>query len=136
MKQLKLKPLAFSLAALAFSAGAGHAEMTVSFKWGGIPLCTTGKPNTVANPEFVLKGVPEGTNRLSFKLKDLDVPGYNHGGGTVKVKLSGAGKIPSGAFKYKSPCPPSGKHTYEWTVIAKNGGKTLATAKARRKYPE
>ena len=134
MKQLKLKPLAFSLAALAFSAGAGHAEMTVSFKWGGIPLCTTGKPNTVANPEFVLKGVPEGTNRLSFKLKDLDVPSYNHGGG--KVKMSQSGKVPSGVFKYKSPCPPGGVHTYEWTATAQIGNKTAAVAKARRKYPE
>jgi len=131
-----MKPLVFSLTALLLAATTAEAEMTLSFKWGDIPLCTTGRPNTVANPEFVLGGVPAGTNKITFKLKDLDVPGYNHGGGTVKVQIAGAGKIPSGVFKYKSPCPPSGKHTYEWTATAKSGSKTLATAKARRKYPE
>lgn len=44
--------------------------------------------------------------------------------------------IAPGAFKYASPCPPGGKHTYEWTAVARDkAGKTLATAKARRKYP-
>ena len=33
----------------------------------------------------------------------------NYGGETV---------IQPGAFKYKSPCPPSGSHTYEWTITA------------------
>ncbi|WP_161594587.1 YbhB/YbcL family Raf kinase inhibitor-like protein [Marimonas lutisalis] len=117
------------------TATSAAAEMSLSFSWGDIPLCTTGRPNIVGNPAFALTGVPEGTDRIVFKLKDLDVPGYDHGGGTVKVKMSGSGTIPSGVFKYKSPCPPSGRHTYEWTATAKQGGKTLATAKARRQYP-
>ena len=130
-----MKTIAFGLATALLAAAPAAAEMTLGFKWGNIPLCTTGRPNTVANPDFVLKGVPVGTNRIVLKLKDLDVPGYNHGGGTVKVQMSGSGKIPSGTFKYKSPCPPSGKHTYEWTATAKKGGKTLAVAKAQRIYP-
>jgi len=129
-----MKPLVLGLATFLLTASTAAAEMTLSFKWGNIPLCTSGRPNTVANPEFILKGVPAGTTKVVFKLKDLDVPGYNHGGGTVKMKTSG--KLPSGVFKYKSPCPPSGRHTYEWTATAKTGSKTLATAKARRKYPE
>ncbi|MEM6586998.1 MAG: YbhB/YbcL family Raf kinase inhibitor-like protein [Pseudomonadota bacterium] len=124
------------LAALALTTGAAHADMSMSFKWGNIPLCTSGKPNRVGNPAFVMKGVPEGTNKIVFKMKDLDVPNYNHGGGTVSVQMSGNGTIPAGAFKYKSPCPPNGKHTYQWTATAKNGSKTLATAAAQRKYPE
>lgn len=131
-----MKPLVLGLAALALTATSAAADMTLSFKgWGNIPLCTTGRPNKVANPQFVLKGVPEGTNKLVFKLTDLDVRSYNHGGGSVKIKSGGSMKIPSGVFKYKSPCPPSGKHTYEWSVTAKKGSKTLAKAKARKSYP-
>ncbi|MEL7254369.1 MAG: YbhB/YbcL family Raf kinase inhibitor-like protein [Pseudomonadota bacterium] len=124
------------LAALALTTGAAHADMSMSFNWGNIPLCTSGKPNRVGNPAFVMKGVPAGTNKIVFKMKDLDVPGYNHGGGTVSVQMSGNGTIPAGAFKYKSPCPPNGTHTYQWTATAKNGSKTLATATAQRKYPQ
>jgi phosphatidylethanolamine-binding protein (PEBP) family uncharacterized protein len=130
-----MKIVSSSLFALVLTSGVALAEMSLSFNWGNIPLCTSGRPNTVANPEFVLRGVPQGTNRLVFKLTDLDVPRYNHGGGTVRVQMSGSGKIPSGVFKYKSPCPPSGKHTYQWSVTAKQGGKTLAKAAAQRSYP-
>ena len=131
-----MKFVAVSLAALVMIATSAAAEMSLSFKgWDDIPLCTSGKPNKVANPEFVLKSVPAGTNKLIFKLTDLDVRSYNHGGGTVAIKSGGSMKIPSGAFKYKSPCPPNGKHTYEWSVTAKQGGKTLAKAKTRNSYP-
>lgn len=118
------------------SAGVVHADMSVSFAWGDIPLCTTGKPNRVGNPEFVMKGVPAGTTKIVFKMKDINVPNYNHGGGTVKVQMRSSGTIPSGVFKYKSPCPPNGRHTYEWAATAKAGSKTLATATAQRRYPE
>ena len=123
-----------ALTALALSAGMAAAEFIISFEWGDIPNCRTGRPNTVGSPAFVMRGLPAGTTKVQFKLKDLNVPGYNHGGGTVKVGRDG--KLPFGLFKYKSPCPPGGTHTYEWTATAKAGSKTLATAKARRKYPE
>lgn len=123
-----------SLAMSVLMGTAAMAEFTISFDWGKIPSCRTGKPNTVGSPAFVLRGVPAGTTKIQFKLKDLDVPGYNHGGGTVKVGSDG--KLPFGVFKYKSPCPPGGVHTYQWTATAKAGNKTLATARAQRKYPE
>lgn len=122
--------------AVLLSAGVAQADMSVSFDWGDIPLCTSGNPNRVGNPAFVLKGVPEGTTVLDFRLKDLDVPSYNHGGGKIKLAQSGNFSIPFGVFKYKSPCPPSGSHTYQWTVTAKAGNKKLATAKASRDYPK
>lgn len=110
------------------------AEFRISFEWGNIPDCRTGKPNRVGSPAFVLDGVPAGTTVIEFKLTDLDVPSYNHGGG--KVKVGQDGKMPFGVFKYKSPCPPGGVHRYQWTATAKAGNKVLATAAATRKYPE
>ncbi len=117
------------------SAGMAQAEFSLSFEWGDIPLCKTGRPNTVGAPAFVLKDLPVGTARVDFRLKDRNVPSYNHGGG--KVKISTGGQLPFGTFKYKSPCPPSGSHTYEWTATARSAsGKALGKARARRPYPE
>ncbi|MFT4620239.1 MAG: hypothetical protein ACI95S_001866 [Dinoroseobacter sp.] len=67
-----------TMAALAICvATPAAAEMTLAFQWGNIPLCTTGRPNTVGNPAFALRGVPAGTDSVEFRLKDLNVPGYN-----------------------------------------------------------
>ena len=110
-------------------------EFSISFEWGDIKKCNTGNPNRVSNPRFTLTNVPEGTKFLKFKMKDKNVPSYNHGGG--KIEYFGENVIEPGAFKYKSPCPPGGRHTYEWSVTAqskKNGGK-LDVAKAKKKYP-
>ena len=110
-------------------------EFSISFEWGDIKKCTTGRPNTVLNPIFTLNNVPEGTKFLKFKMKDKNVPSFNHGGG--KIEYFGESVIEPGAFTYKSPCGPNGKHTYEWTVTAqseKNSGK-LAVAKAKKKQP-
>ena len=119
--------------ALTLPVAAQAVEFTVGFQWGDIPLCTSGRPNRVPSPEFILNGLPNGTTTVEFRLKDLDVPSFNHGGGKVKVK--GPGKVPSGAFRYLSPCPPKGKHTYEWTAIARKGKTVVARATIRRKYP-
>ena len=110
-------------------------EFSISFEWGDIKKCNTGNPNRVSNPIFTLNNVPEGTKFIKFKMKDKNVPSFNHGGG--KIEYFGENVIEPGAFKYKSPCPPGGAHTYEWTVTAqskKSGGK-LAVAKAKKKYP-
>lgn len=108
--------------------------MQLSFTWGDIPLCTSGRPNIVPNPVFELTNVPAGTERVDFRMTDLDVPSYNHGGGSAVV--TGDGTVASGAFTYKSPCPPNGVHTYEWVAEAVGGGRVLATARATRPYPE
>ena len=108
----------------------------ISFDWAGLKPCNNGNPNTVVNPRFTVKNVPAGTNFIRFKLTDRDAPSYNHGGGVVA--WSGKNTIEQGAFKYKSPCPPGGQHTYEWTATAQssNSSGKLGTAKAKRKYPE
>ena len=130
---LAVTAIAFSMF-LSYISQAQAAEFKIGFAWGNLKKCTTGRPNTVPNPAFSLKGVPQGTKELRFVMKDINVPSYNHGGG--KYKYAGGSSVPSGAFKYKSPCPPNGKHTYEWTATAiGGGGKKLATAKARRSYP-
>ncbi len=66
---------------------------------------------------------------------DLDVPGFNHGGGSVQY--FGAAQVTAGAFQYVGPCPPSGSHRYEFTVIAINesGDTALGRGKAMRVFP-
>ena len=113
-----------------------NAEFSFTFEWGDIKKCTSGNPNKVENPIFNLVNVQEGTKELRFKMKDKDVPQYNHGGGKIK-NYGGETLIQPGAFKYKSPCPPSGSHTYEWTITAiGDKKKKLGKAKSTRQYPE
>ncbi|MBE0454570.1 MAG: phospholipid-binding protein [Roseovarius sp.] len=116
------------------SATQAAADFAISFEWGDIPSCGDGRPNTVGSPAFVLSGVPQGTTSVEFRLKDRDAPNYNHGG--AKIKIGQDGRMPFGVFKYKSPCPPGGTHTYVWTATARAGTKVLARATATRKYPE
>jgi len=129
--------LVFATAILAIAfhmQSAQAAGFKISFSWGNLKKCNSGNPNRVTNPKFSLSGVPKGTKTIQFSMKDLAVPSYRHGGG--KVKYNGESSIAPGAFKYKSPCPPGGRHTYQWTAIAKDAkGKKLATATAKRKYP-
>lgn len=128
--------IGFTILFLSTSAIAENFSFT--FEWGDIPLCTSGNPNVVSNPKFVLSNVPEKTKIISFRLTDLDAPNYDHGGG--KIEYTGNSVIKPGAFTYKSPCPPSGSHRYVWTATAKEKdsffGGTLAKAKSMQKYPE
>jgi len=102
----------------------------LDFSWSGTGACFDPK-----SPPFTLSGVPAGTARLIFQMKDLDAPGFPHGGGNIPY--AGQPQIARGAFSYKGPCPPQGQHTYQWTVEAQDGaGKTLATATVARKFPE
>lgn len=124
---------------VAFCVFAGFASSAsafeINFDWKGLKLCTSGNPNKVKNPAFTLKNVPEGTKFIRFKMIDKDVPQYDHGGGVVKY--TGQEVIKPGTFTYKSPCPPNGKHTYQWQATAqkrKNGGKIAVTARSRQ-YP-
>lgn len=112
--------LAIAASFMATSAFAG--EFTIGFNWDGLELCTSGQPNTVRSPVFQLSGVPAGTKWLYFKLTDFDARGYNHGGGWIEY--DGAEATEADVFMYKSPCPPNGTHTYEWSVTA-SGSQSL-----------
>ena len=113
-------------------------DFKIAFSWDGLKRCTTGRPNVVPNPIFIVSNLPKGTAGVDFRLKDLNVPSYNHGGGWIEITKDG--KVAENSFNYKSPCPPNGKHKYEWTAKAKDKkgfvGKTLATARASRIYPD
>ncbi len=128
-------PLIATLTAFPLSAQAN--DFSITFDWSDLKKCTSGMPKTVKNPTFSLQNVPDGTTWIHFKLTDLNVPGYNHGGGWVEYK--GQSIIEPGAFDYKSPCPPNGQHEYRWTVSAKSKkssfGGTIGQAKASKIYP-
>ena len=112
------------------------AAFDITFDWTGVKPCTSGNPRTIASPRFVVKDVPEGTTFIRLKMIDRDYRNFSHGGGTVA--WAGGNEIPAGAFRYKSPCPPNGAHTYEWTAtaLAKKSGGKLGEAKASRDFPE
>ena len=87
-------------------------ELGVDFAWQPSDRCAR------RSPEIRVTNIPAATKTLQVKLKDRDVPNWNHGGGTVAY--DGLGLIPAGALKsgYNGPCPPSGSHRYEFTVQA------------------
>jgi phosphatidylethanolamine-binding protein (PEBP) family uncharacterized protein len=122
---------------LGFGQAASAQTFSFEFDWGDIPLCNTGSPNTVKNPVSRLSNVPAGTKFISFTLSDLDVPSYNHGGGSVPY--TGQTVIEPGAFTYESPFPPSGSHSYQWEATGKDGdgffSGSTGSAKATRSYP-
>jgi phosphatidylethanolamine-binding protein (PEBP) family uncharacterized protein len=101
----------------------------VAYDWTKADECAS------KSPAFTISNVPADTQSLVFRMTDLHVPSYNHGGGTVPY--SGSGTIPAGAFFYKGPCPPNGTHDYEFTVTAVNaaGDTALARGKAVRPFP-
>ena len=115
--------LAFLITAIPNTA---HA-MGVSFSWSKSDACAT------RSPAFRLSGVPKGTKKLRFQMKDLNVPSYYHGGGSVSYK---GARDARGAFSYKGPCPPRGQtHRYRWTVRAMDAkGKTVGTASATKSF--
>jgi phosphatidylethanolamine-binding protein (PEBP) family uncharacterized protein len=125
--------LAIVIVASAVSGTVAHA-FSFTFAWGGIPKCTSGNPNTVSNPIFSLAAVPKGAAKIVFHLTDRNVPDFNHGGGSVAY--SGQQVIKAGAFKYQSPCPPDGKHTYQWSAVVYDAtGKNIASAASSKIYP-
>src|SRR5690348_17118382 len=110
-------------------AALAQANFAADFTWEGTASCFDPK-----SPPFTLSGVPAGTKRLRFVMKDLDAPSYPHGGGTVP--FAGQSRIERGAFTYQGPCPPQGQHRYQWTIDAQDGAsKTLATAMATKNFP-
>jgi hypothetical protein len=121
--------VALAVVAAPSPASAQAPSFGVDFSWESTAACFDPK-----SPLFTLSGVPPGTKRLNFAMKDLDAPSFPHGGGTIAY--IGQTQVSRGAFSYKGPCPPSGQHTYQWTVEAQDAaGKSLATATVAKKFP-
>jgi hypothetical protein len=78
---MKFKLAFVATVALAICSPASAFE--IGFTWDGLKSCTSGNPNAVANPRFVLKDVPEGTKFIRFKLVATKVRTFDHGGGVV-----------------------------------------------------
>ena len=118
--------LACSAASLIATEASAQA-FSASFRW-----CPQG------SPAFQLRGVPKGTAKINLAMMDVDVPSFPHGGGDVPY--AGQGNIPCGALPkatYTGPSPPSGAHTYRWTIKALDGsGAVLGQTTAQRKFPE
>jgi phosphatidylethanolamine-binding protein (PEBP) family uncharacterized protein len=71
------------------------------------------------SPEIHFSNVPAGVATYEIKLTDLDVPNFHHWSQTLPA---GGPVIHEGAGSgYFGPCPPSGTHRYEITVVARDG---------------
>ena len=110
-------------------AVADDAQLQIDFSWAQTERCTR------KSPEIHVSNVPSGTVRFEVVLQDLDVPTYHHGGGTVSANPDG--DIPVGALTdYTGPCPPSGSHTYRFTVHAIDGsGNEIGTGSKSARFP-
>jgi hypothetical protein len=117
--------LAVCAAAFLAVTTADASAFSMSFRW-----CGSG------SPVFSLSGVPKGATTLQFHMVDLNVPSFNHGGGTVAY--SGQLTVACGALtNYTPPSPPSGSHSYQITATAFGAGNAnLGTATFTRKFPE
>jgi hypothetical protein len=93
--------------------------LAVDFEWQPSDRCSR------RSPEIRVANIPPATKTLQVKLKDRDVPNWNHGGGSMVY--DGGNVIPAGALKngYNGPCPPSGTHRYEFTVQAIDAAGTI-----------
>ncbi len=121
--------MAVVLAGMYSAMAYAQASFSIDFSWDGTAACFDPK-----SPPFSLKDVPAGTKQLRFAMKDLDAPGFPHGGGTVAY--SGQAQVSRGAFAYQGPCPPSGQHRYQWTVEAQDAaGHTIAVATVTKPFP-
>lgn len=135
MKRVKVGFAVFVAGLIAAGPASADGEFSFTFEWGDIRLCNSGRPNLVPNPIFTLQNVPEGATVIEFYMRDLNAPGYRHGGG--EVQYTGEDVIQPGAFTYRSPCPPRGSHTYRWEAEVEDAnGDELAEAEAERDYPE
>ena len=117
--------LAICAAAFLTFSTADASAFSMTFRWCG-----------AGAPAFSLSDVPKGTTTLQFHMTDLNVPSFNHGGGTVAYM--GQSTVPCGALKnYTPPSPPSGSHSYQITVTAFGAGNAeLGVATFTRKFPE
>src|SRR5574341_91132 len=74
-----------------------------------------------ASPEIRLSNVPGGVASYEVKMTDLDVPSFHHWSQTLAA--TGAVIREGAGVGYFGPCPPSGTHRYEITVLARDSQK-------------
>ena len=116
-----------AMLALALVAPSSAGAMSLSFSWGPTKSCFDPK-----SPPIRLRGVPRGTKKIRFQMKDLDAPHYPHGGGVVAYR--GRNYFPYGSFRYRGPCPPT-RHRYRITAEALDAnGRVLARTFAVRSF--
>lgn len=128
MKAVRDRLAGIWILGMAMSVADGAMAMGLSFDWGPTKDCFDQN-----SPPMRVSDVPAGTEKLRFRMIDLNAPDYPHGGGTVSY--NGNGKLPYGAFRYTGPCPPS-PHVYQFTVEALDGaGKILGKATAKKRFP-
>ena len=106
-------------------------KFAIDFSWEGVKKCSK------SSPEIRINTIPAGTEYFEVKLKDIDVPNWNHGGG--RVDNDGSGIIPAGVLTdhYNGPCPPPNiPHSYQFIVRAFNAEDVIiGVGKAMKKYP-
>jgi phosphatidylethanolamine-binding protein (PEBP) family uncharacterized protein len=122
--------IVFALAgAGAMGSPTAAQAFSASFSWSGIGACGG------TSPPFTIRDAPNGTAKLAFEMRDLDAPGFRHGGSTIPY--DGRGQVAQGAVSYIGPCPPSGQvHRYLWTIQALAAdGKVLAKTTAEGRFP-
>jgi hypothetical protein len=133
-------------------AGCGTMEvardprpLSVDFAFGRAQACGPGEgpyrmrmtQMSRRSPAIRVGGVPAGTAALAVEMVDLDLAGFDHGGGRVPLApgMRGEAVIPEGALDgWMGPCPPTGSdHRYEMRVRALDGaGRALAGGAATR----
>ncbi len=126
---MKVFLLSAAIVAAGLVQSAEAQAFSVRAEWGPASGCSG------TAPAFTLARVPAGTAKLSFRMVDLNLPTFQHGGGetafTGKTSF-GQGEAFGGMFSsYRGPCPPPTQtHRYEWTVQAlDSSGRALGTAK-------
>lgn len=125
-----------AFAALLFvsAAACAQSDLSVNWEWKKNHLCSD------VSPALSVGGVPEGTKSMAVTMVDLDVPGYDHGGGSVPHAGGSDASIAAGALKdFRGPCPPNFTgfgHDYEFTVraLAADGNTELATGRRKKTF--
>lgn len=116
------------------SAAFGQTALSLDWQWKKSHQCSG------TSPALAVGGLPEGTRSISVTMVDLDVPSYDHGGGSVAHAGGASASIAEGALKnYRGPCPPnfsSFGHDYEFSVraLAEDGKTVLAQGRRKQTF--
>ena len=125
-----------TFAAMLFISASAFAQsgLSLDWQWKSSHRCS------VTSPAITVSGIPTGTARLAVTMVDLDVPSYDHGGGSVAHAGGATATIAEGALKdFRGPCPPNfngAGHNYEITVraLAADGKTVLAVARRKKNF--